>query len=475
VKIDQAGNKEWDKRFGGMAEETCTSLQQTADGGYILGGLSFSGIGGDKTQASWGQSNDYWIVKLDSSGLKQWDKRFGGIAEDYLSALQQTSDGGYILAGITFSDSSGDRTEPLMGISDYWIVKIDSIGNLKWDKRFGGSSVENDFGNIFETADSGFLLTGTSYSPRSGDKSENNLGVEQTWIIKTDALANKQWDKTLYTRGHDEFGYSIQTKTGCYVVVNSTTAGVGGYKTQSGWGSEDYWLLKFCEGQCNLTPPSLNSIQTALCTGDSARVCAASGYLAYLWNSGEISSCINAHLAGNYYVTVTDANGCTAESNHLAITVLQPPPVSISINGDTLSVYNSVSQQWNLNGTAINGATSNIFITTQSGSYTVMVTDSNGCTATSSAVIISGMDNLSEEDVVSVYPNPLTNGSWALRVGNNYIGGLAEIFDAHGKFVFQTPISGSHSLLTPEVANGVYLLRISAVKKSSIVKKLVRL
>ena len=90
-------------------------------------------------------------------------------------------------------------------------MKTDSDGIKEFDKAFGGFGSEDFFGNISMTLDNGFLLSGTSYSPISGDKTENNLGVEQTWIIKTDSFLNKQWDKTLFTIGHDESGYVIQT------------------------------------------------------------------------------------------------------------------------------------------------------------------------------------------------------------------------------------------------------------------------
>src|SRR3954471_11116414 len=97
--------KQWDYRFGGFRGEWFGFFQQTADGGYILGGTSFSEIGGDKTQPSWDTASclyckqDYWIIKIDSVGNKEWEKRFGGISSDRLTCLQQTTDGGYILGG----------------------------------------------------------------------------------------------------------------------------------------------------------------------------------------------------------------------------------------------------------------------------------------------------------------------------------------------------------------------------------------
>jgi hypothetical protein len=90
--------KQWDKRFGGTSYDYLTSFQNTADGGYILGGFSSSDSSGNKTQDKWGGSN-YWIVKIDSLGNKQWDKNYGGTNDDLLYSIHQTSDRGYIFGG----------------------------------------------------------------------------------------------------------------------------------------------------------------------------------------------------------------------------------------------------------------------------------------------------------------------------------------------------------------------------------------
>jgi hypothetical protein len=123
VKLDAMGNKLWDKTIGGSEDDVLYSLQQTADGGYILGGYSYSYSNGDKTEPSRGR-NDYWIVKLDSAGNKQWDKTIGGDQDDMFHSLQQTRDGGYILGGKSSSGISYDKTEPSRGYFDYWVVKL---------------------------------------------------------------------------------------------------------------------------------------------------------------------------------------------------------------------------------------------------------------------------------------------------------------------------------------------------------------
>jgi hypothetical protein len=209
-------------------------------------------MNGDKSQPSQGQY-DYWIVKINSFGIKLWDKRFGGAAADFLTSIKQTLDGGYILGGFSASGISGDKSQANWGPSpteDFWIVKIDSLGVKQWDKDFGGTANEDDVDDIILTSDQGYLISGTSYSSISGDKTENNLGHEQTWLLKMDSLGNMQWDKTIFTNTgtvDDEKGLVVQSSPRCYTIANYTVAGIGGYKTQPSWGDRDYWIVKFCD------------------------------------------------------------------------------------------------------------------------------------------------------------------------------------------------------------------------------------
>ena len=148
------------------------SLQQTDDGGYILGGGSESDISGEKTDNDRITLNrgDFWIVKLDSLGNIEWDKTIGGGDIDYLVSLQQTKDGGYILSGDSGSDISGEKTENSRGDLDYWVVKLNSQGEIEWDKTLGGNSVDQVMG-IQETSDGGYILGGFSFSDLSGEES----------------------------------------------------------------------------------------------------------------------------------------------------------------------------------------------------------------------------------------------------------------------------------------------------------------
>ena len=252
VKIDSAGGKQWERRFGGNREDYLYSVIQTCDGGFLLGGISRSDSTGDKTQNAWRKANglpseDYWIIKIDRFGTKEWDERFGGSGNDVFSSVAHSRDGGYILGGVSESVISGDKTKANYGGSDFWIIKLDSAGNKQWDKCYGGRLNEDEFGSIAQTCDMGYLLAGTSYSGRGGDKSENNLGLEQTWIVKIDSDGAVQWDKTLKTDYHDEAGFAIEVQDGCYVMASYTLAGNAGDKTQLSQGLSDIWFTKFCD------------------------------------------------------------------------------------------------------------------------------------------------------------------------------------------------------------------------------------
>ncbi len=221
-------------------------------------------------------------------------------------------------------------------------------------------------------------------------------------------------------------------------VVLTVTGGSGGYTYQ--WSnnsssanvtnlpSGNYHVTVVdgsgCSGTASITiNPSgtdtvvLTPASETICSGDSATYCAPSGYAVYAWNTGDNTACITTTLSGNYYVTVTDNGGCTATSNHVTLSNFTPSPVTISVNGDTLTSYSASAYQWYLNGQAISGATNATYVATQNGNYTVEITDSHGCTYTSSVttVKVTGINNITPANAIKVYPNPLSSrqaGMW---------------------------------------------------------------
>src|SRR5204862_6358206 len=103
----------------------------------VLGGTSYSDVSGNKTSSAYG-AGDYWIVRLDSGGNKLWEKVYGGSGDDVLFSLQQTSDGGFVLAGASSSGADGNKSSPNYGGYDFWVVRLDSSGSIVWDQSFGG-------------------------------------------------------------------------------------------------------------------------------------------------------------------------------------------------------------------------------------------------------------------------------------------------------------------------------------------------
>lgn len=251
VKIDNKGNKIWDKTIGGAAIDELGGIISTLDGGWILGGISLSDASGDKSDNSKGES-DYWIVKIDSEGNKVWDKTIGGDDHDSFRRGVAAADGGYLLGGSSYSDASGDKTEDSNGDSDLWVVHINSQGKIQWDKTIGGNH-RDALSSIIQTPDLGYLLGGISDSDISGDKTENGKGSDDYWVIKLDTDGNKVWDKTIGGSDADELVEIISTSNGQYLLTGSSTSNISGDKSENAKGDcdedgsscfFDYWIVE---------------------------------------------------------------------------------------------------------------------------------------------------------------------------------------------------------------------------------------
>jgi len=194
IKTDSSGDLDWNKTFGGSGIEYGRSVQQTSDGGYIITGYTASyGAGG----------LDAYLIKTNNSGDLDWNYTFGDSSNDYGYSVQQTSDGGYIIGGATYSYGAGG--------SDFWLFKTDSSGNLDWNQTFGGS--DNDVGySVQQTTDSGYIVTGKTYS--------YGVGID-IYLVKTDSFGNLDWNKT-FGGSNEDLSYSVQqTSDGGYIIGGS--------------------------------------------------------------------------------------------------------------------------------------------------------------------------------------------------------------------------------------------------------------
>jgi hypothetical protein len=194
VRLDHAGKRLWDASYGGSGDDGLFCLQRTGDGGYILGGFSSSRADGNKVSPNFG-GYDFWVVRINGAGEKLWDRSFGGTGDDMLFKLEQTSDGGFILGGTSTSGADGNKTSPRFGGEDFWIVRLDQNGNLLWDRSFGGTQSDR-FADVHQAADGGYIVGGSSGSSIEGNKTSPNFGNYDYWVVRLDANGNKLWDKS---------------------------------------------------------------------------------------------------------------------------------------------------------------------------------------------------------------------------------------------------------------------------------------
>ena len=245
VKLDAGGKITWNKLLGGDGDDTPISIQQTTDGGYIVAGYSYSSANGDVTGTNHG-SEDYWVVKLDALGNIIWNKLLGGNQTDVATGIQQTTDGGYIVAGYSGSSANGDVTGTNHGSGDYWIVKLDALGNTVWNKLLGGTDEERAY-SIQQTSDGGYIVAGYSNSSASGNVTGTNHGPSLTgdyWIVKLGAVGNIIWNKLLGGNGTEAPNSIQQTIDGAYIVAGASNSSANGDVTGVNHGGNDYWIVK---------------------------------------------------------------------------------------------------------------------------------------------------------------------------------------------------------------------------------------
>jgi hypothetical protein len=238
IKISSLGALQWQKSFGGSNSEFPASIQQTIDGGYAIAGYTFSNNGdvSGNHQTGWA---DAWIIKLNNSGILQWQKTFGGTNSDFANSIEQTIDGGYIVAGYTFSNDGDVSGPPHISEADAWILKLNNSGVLQWQKRIGGSAVDNAT-MIRQTSDGGYIMTGGTKS-NDGDVSGNH-GQYDAWIVKLSNTGALQWQKTLGGTSDEVASAIQQTTDGGYVLAGYTNSNDG--DVAGNHGLSDAWIIK---------------------------------------------------------------------------------------------------------------------------------------------------------------------------------------------------------------------------------------
>ena len=226
-KLNSTGDLEWNRHYGGGSPDQINSIQQTADGGFVLAGSVYLYPTQPFTYTSYAGYN-YWVLKLNSSGELEWNRVYGGENFDIAHSIKQTIDGGYIIAGES-SSNYGDISNSVgpftAAIPNFWIVKIDSVGNIQWDKSLGGSNSDIAFG-MDTTIDGGYIICGETSSNNTGNIT-NYHGNGDAWIIKLNSIGNLEWQKTIGGSNRDSAHMIVKTADAGYVFVGETSSSDG--------------------------------------------------------------------------------------------------------------------------------------------------------------------------------------------------------------------------------------------------------
>ena len=385
VKLTSIGAIEWQKSLGGSGYESAISIQQTNDGGYILAGNSNSNDG----DVSGNHGNDdFWVAKLSVMGTLEWQKSLGGSSYDYGYFIEQTNDGGYILSGTSLSndgDVSGNHNS-----QDCWVVKLSSIGAIEWQKSLGGSSADSG-GPIQQTNDGGYIFAGMS-SSNDGDVSGNHGGLDY-WIVKLTSIGAIEWQKSLGGSFPEYANSIIQTNDGGFIVSGTSGSNdgdvSGNHSTADNYTSYDCWLVKLNTCQPNESTLTFNECDPFSVNG------------------------INYSNSGIYTQTLTNSSGCDS--------ILTIEAEILNFNGqifqtDTTLYFNGnpTSIQWiNCNtGQAIPGATQTTFVPQITGNYGAIITvgecvDTSNCRLIPVPPIPKSPTNICES--INVSPNPVSD------------------------------------------------------------------
>jgi hypothetical protein len=425
VKLSVIGTIQWQKTLGGTGDDYAQSIQQTTDGGYIVAGYTNSNDG--NVTGNHG-NNDYWVVKLSAAGAIEWQKTLGGAQNDLAHSIQQTSDGGYIVAGHTNSNN-GDVTGNHGGV-DYWIVKLSVSGTILWQKTLGGTV--NDFAiSIQQTTDGGYIVAGYAASI-DGDVTGLQGGFDY-WVVKLTATATKEWEKTAGGSSTDIALSITQTNDAGYIVAGVTRSNDGDVTGNYGGFGYDSWIVKLS---------STGTIQWAKTMGGTNDD--------VIWSIKQMED--GTYIAGGF----TASNDGDVSGNHGGYDVWV---VKLTTTGNIL-------WQKMLGGTGSDGALS--IQQTSDGGYIAAGSSSwaNGDVTENQGsndywVVKLATDSLNTSDILKndlkVFPNP-TKATLTFQNPNNVTIDKISITDLAGKTILQLEQNATQ-INVEQLATGMYILQ----------------
>jgi hypothetical protein len=443
VKLDPAGTIQWKKTLGGTSNDFGQSVQQTSDGGYIIAGKTDSYDGDVTTNHG---NGDLWVVKLNSSGILQWQKSLGGSDGEFATSIQQTQDGGYIVAGISNSNN-GDVTghHGTNANPDYWVVKLDSSGTIQWQKSLGGSGDDRAF-SIQQTSDAGYIVAGWTWST-DGDVTGHH-GTYDYWIVKLDNSGTIQWQKCLGGTDYDIANSIQQTTDGGYIIGGVSSSSDGDVTVNHGY--QDFWIVKL---------NSAGVIQWQKSVGGSMGEEAYSiqqtsdgGYITVGWSWSSDGDATTNHGYNDYWIVKLNAGGVLEWQK--------------SLGGSSYDQANSL-QQTSDGGFIIAG-----FSRSNDGDASGNHGGPDYWIVKLSAYI--GIKEIGNNIFINIYPNPISSNS-TITFTYPSTGEKKEIVinDVNGKEVVRYALpqwSTTQTVKLPQMAGGIYIARLAGENGSANVK-----
>jgi len=482
VKLDGNGNLTWEKSLGGSNSDYATCIHQTEDGGYIVGGSSFSNDGDVTGHHGLIFFNDYWIVKLDASGNLEWENSYGGSAGEAAFSITQTKDGGYIAAGNSESDDGDVTGMHDITYGDFWVIKLGTSGELQWEKAFGGNDYDQA-NSIQQTKDGGYIIGGFSRS-NDGDIT-NNHGNYDMWVVKTDKDGNLTWQKSLGGSNGD-FGYSIQQTPDNGYVVNGGTDSNNGDVTGN-HGNEDFWVVKLSASGNLMWQSALGG--SSYDEGKSIDQTSDGGYIAAGFSSSNNGNVSGNHGQNDFWVAKLFSCNCIPPIEGLDASNVSS--TSAKVEWDTVGCVIGYKVQYRVIGTTawttkkVNGNIGFKKLTGLAPSTTYQWKVSSHCSA-SSFSSFSGLQTFTTDPLrvdlntvlittpinFSVFPNPASNGLWLKIETEENKAGL-QLYDVMGKVIMVRNLNKEtgdyeQQLDISTLPPGVYYLTVTSAKSNNI-------
>jgi len=446
IKTDSVGNTIWTKTYGGTGDDEAYAAQQTTDGGYIVAGYS----------NSFATFYDAYLIKTNALGDTLWTKTYGSNKDDYINSIQQTTDGGFILAGYTTGFISGADSGSI------YLIKTDANGNLSWSKALGGTNGYNDGYRVRQTTDKGYIITGytNGFGEPNGD----------AFLCKTDSMGTVSWTKTYGSSGVD-WGNSVkQTPDGGYIIVGSSsfdsTNLIDVYLIRTNTIGDTLWTktyggLGYDYGQSVEQTTDGGYIITGYTNG-----CDTCNYNVYLiktdangnliWSNTNggveddegnavhqtsdggylVGGFSNSFSSGDddFYMIKTDANGNSCNQTNATNIMKSPHTIQTT---QTMQLYTA--------NTIMHSAATQV----DTGNTTTVI-----CYPT-------GIKSFHQNQVsINVFPNP-TTGLFSLQLNPSTENNIAvTITNNLGETVYNTAIQSSKEINLQNLASGIYVIRV---------------